>query len=171
MFAVLENSLRPSRDKRWATGGQLPSLIRRRPPEADVDDVVCTVRWLTDVATSVADERCRGCSSRRAGWRRASRRHTCGVDGVAGRVASRRRTRRPSDRDGVPASSSVPSTFISTCHRSPWNRLIGWVLGSGKHENVRICRACARRYIYIYIFEINSNLLSYLYHLYLFENE
>lgn len=44
MLAVSENSLRPSRDKRWATGGQLPSLIRRRSLEADVVDVVRPVR-------------------------------------------------------------------------------------------------------------------------------
>lgn len=49
MLAASENSLRPSRDKRWATGGQLPSLIRRPPSEADVVDVVRVVR-LTDVA-------------------------------------------------------------------------------------------------------------------------
>lgn len=110
MLAVSASSLRPSRDKRWATGGQLPSLIRRRSPVADVVGVVRPV-FRTDRRRDV----CRGPdavdtfppspsppSRNPAGGTRASRRHTCGEDDVAGRVASRRRTRRPSGRNGVP---------------------------------------------------------------------
>lgn len=56
LLAASENLLRPSRDKRWMTSGQLPSLIRRRPPEAET--LAMSLGPSADcVATSVAGRR------------------------------------------------------------------------------------------------------------------
>lgn len=113
MLAASENSLRPSRDKRWATGGQLPSLIRRPPLEADVVDIVRTVRWLTDVATSVADGRRRG----------GGRRDGTPVAWTVSQVGSR--------ADAAPGAHQTATAFRRRCPTPARSYLLAGVYGIG----------------------------------------